>query len=248
MAQQRSVSWQTRWPIIGFISLLFCIGFSGSPPEDPGDEDYVRFLLEAPAASPYHTIRYEITRRQPATTAVHRRQLPGLDEGLHALGLLTPDESNAFFQLARALTKSPLPSVPRAVQVALGALTWRCDLRLDGKQQTFVATDLENLPDRRYARLFAAVQREVLAHAGELPFRNVFFPSRERGWLNIESTPVARVTIDDFETKLETPLYAYDVAAGTHAVVLRSRDGRLERTFEVKVEAQGTTTLRIDLQ
>jgi hypothetical protein len=232
--------------------LLSCLlGASLAGParaEEPGDEDYVRFTLEAPAASPYHIIRYEITRRRPATTAVHRRQLPGLSEGLHALGLLTPEEAAAFFAQAKELDAGSLPAVPAGPTTTPGALTWRCDLMLDGKRHVFVASDLENLPDRRYARLFDAVRRTVLLRAGELPFRNVYFPAKERGWLNIESVPAATVTLDGFDTRLETPMYSYDIAAGTHTVTLRSLDGRYERTFEVRVEAQGTTTLRIDLR
>lgn len=230
-------------------------GVAPTPSSQSDEEDYVRFTLETgygqptaiPAASPYHTIRYEITRRRPATTAVHRRRLPGLDEGLHALGLLTPEESQAFFALARTLDAARLPSAVAAVPKA-GAITWRCDVLLDGKQASFVVTDPENQRDRRYAKLFDAVRRTVLEHAGELPFRNVFFPSKDRGWLNIECVPAAAVTIDGFDTKLETPIYSYDIAAGTHALVLKTADGRYERTFEVRVEPLGTTTLRIDLR
>jgi len=228
------------------------------PPVAPAthdDEDFVRFTLETgvgqptavPAASPYHTIRYEITRRRPATTAVHRRMLPGLEEGLHALGLLTPEESASFFALARSLGATSLPSAVASVATP-GVLTWRCDLMLAGKHTTFVVSDPENQADRRYARLFDAVRRTVLEHAGELPFRNVFFPAKDRGWLNIECVPAAAVTIDGFDTRLETPMYSYDMAAGTHALVLKSLDGRFERTFEIRVEPQGTTTLRIDLR
>jgi len=223
-------------------------GARAAPPEPSESEDFVRFTLEPPAASPYHTIRYEITRRAPATTAVHRRQLPGLEEGLHALGLLTPEESRDFFALARGLDAASLRSVPRTSATPPGALTWRCDLLLDGKVASFIVTDPDNLVDRRYARLLAAVQRTVLEHAGELRFRNVFFPAHDRGWLNVESVPAAALTLDGFDTKLETPLYSYEVAAGTHEIVLRSLDGRLVRTFQVRVEPQGTTTLRIDLR
>ena len=229
------------------VIVLACSWTSSALAAAPDDEDFVRFTLEPgqPAASPYHTIRYEITRRRPATTAVHRRMLPGLDEGLHSLGLLTPEESQAFFALAKGLAATSLPSV---IALKPGALTWRCDMQLDGVAASFVATDLENLPDRRYAKLFDAVRRTVLANAGELPFRNVFVPKDDRGWLNVECVPAAAVTIDGFDTKLETPMYSYDIAAGTHTLTLKSKDGRFERSFEVRVEPQGTTTLRIDLR
>lgn len=171
--------------------------------------------------------------------------LPGTEEGLHALGLLTPAESDGFFALARSLEATSLSSV--GVRKP-GVLTWRCDLLLDGKSATFTASDIDNLKDRRYFRLFDAVRGIVLGTAGELPFRNVFYPANERGWLNIESVPAASVQLDGFDTRLETPLYSYEVAAGPHKLVMRSLDGRFERSFDIRVEAQGTTTLRIDLR
>lgn len=250
------------------ISLLSCLivlsssldGVLAAAPDEShlsaDEEDFVRFTLDngsgtdaraTPAATPYHTIRYEITRRRPATTAVHRRRLPGLEEGLHALGLLTPEESATFFALARDLDALELPSrVP--ADPPPGALTWRCNMQLDGETGTFLVTDPENAEDRRYARLFDAVRRTVTTHAGDLHFRNVFFPTDDRGWLNVESVPAAAVEIDGFDTKLETPMYSYDIAAGKHQLRLRSLDGRHDRTFEIRVEPQGTTTLRIDLR
>jgi hypothetical protein len=247
------------WVASALVVLLGAPALAAAPDEAPApapdEEEFVRFTLETardegpatPAATPYHTIRYEITRRRPATTAVHRRRLPGLEEGLHALGLLTPEEAAEFFALARSLDAAGLPSRIAATPPP-GALTWRCDVLLDGKTGSFAVTDPENARDRRYARLFDATRRTVLAHAGELPFRNVFFPADDRGWLNIESVPAAAVVIDGFETKLETPMYSYDIAAGKHQLTLRSLDGRYDRTFEIRVEPQGTTTLRIDLR
>lgn len=212
-----------------------------------GADDYVRFTLEGPQASPYHTIRFEITRRGPAITAVHRRQLPGLDEGLHALGLLTPEEGEAIFALARTVDATRLTdSAPKVA--APGALTWRCHVLLDGQAHTFLVTDPDNAPDRRHARLFSAVRKTVVAVAGELPFRNVFVPASDRGWLNIESVPAAKVVIDGFDTRLTTPLYSYELAGGAHTVTLTSLDGRFVRTYDIRLEPQGTTTLRIDLR
>ncbi len=223
---------------VALLSCLFLVTFAG-------DDDYVRFTLEGPAATPYHTIRYEITRRGRTTTAVHRRNLPGLDEGLHALGLLTRPEADAIFDLARVTSATSLPD---ALADNPFLPTWRCDLLVDGKTHTFRARDLENLPDRRYRQLFSAVKSSVMTNAGDLPFRNVFFPAKDRGWLNIETIPAARVFIDGFDTRLETPMYAYELGSGPHKLKLRSTDGRFERELDIKVEPQGTTTLRVDLR
>lgn len=213
-----------------------------------GDDEYVRWTLLTPAASPYHLIRYEVTRRQPATTAVHRRQLPDADEGLHALGLLTREESDSYFARVRALDAGHLADAKPAGKRTPGALTWRCETFLDGEAHAFEVTAMGELADRRYAQLFRATRDVVLEHAGELPFRNTFFPAKQRSWLNVESIPASKVTIDGFDTHLETPLYAYEVAAGEHVVILESTDGRYKRDYRVKLEAEGTTTLRVDLR
>ena len=212
-----------------------------------GDDDYVRWSLVTPAPSPYHTIRYEITKRRPATTAVHRRNLPGLDESLHGLGLLTPEESDAAFAEVRAADALALVDAP-AASPRPSTLTWECEVRLDGKESKFEVADPLLQPDRRYARLFLAVREVVRARAGELPFRNVFFPADERGWVNIESVPTARVFVDGLDTQLDTPLYAYEISAGSHTIRLVDKDGAHDRTYTVRVEAQGTTTLRVDLR
>lgn len=211
-----------------------------------GEDDFVRFTLEPAQTSPYHTIRYEITRRGPATTAVHRRGLPGLDEGLHALGLMTREEADRIFALAREVDALKL-SDHRPKHLAPGAVTWRCHVQLGGVAHTFLVTDPDNA-ERRYARLFHAVRHAALTIAGELPFRNVFVPATDRGWLNIESVPAAKVRIDGFDTRLETPMYSYELAAGPHTITLTSLDGRYNRTFEIRLEPQGTTTLRVDLR
>lgn len=230
--------------LVAFVGLTFVSGAEARAASD--EDDFVRFTLEPPGPSPYHTIRYEITRRGPATTAVHRRGLPGLDEGLHALGLMTREEGERIFALAREVDAVKLTD-HRPKHVAPGAVTWRCHVQLSGVSHTFLVTDPDNA-ERRYARLFSAVRHAALTIAGELPFRNVFVPATDRGWLNIESVPAARVRIDGFDTRLETPMYSYELAAGPHTITLTSLDGRYSRTFEIRLEPQGTTTLRVDLR
>lgn len=234
---------------LSFILMLCLMLWALAAPSlaQAGEDDYVRWSLVPPAASPYYMIRYEITKRRPATTAVHRRNLPGLDEGLHALGLLTPDESDALFAAVRKADALSLPDARGAAHRA-GELVWDCEVHLDGKDHRFTVTEPMTQADRRYAALFRIVRDAAVRFAGELPFRNVFFPAGQRGWVNIESVPAAKVYLDGLDTQLETPLYAYEVAAGSHEVRLVSGDGRFDRTYTVRIEAQGTTTLRVDLR
>lgn len=231
-----------RLSLIAFLLSAFAVSFAG-------DDDYVRWSLEAPGPSPWVTIRYEITRRTPATTAVHRRRLPGTEEGEHALGLLTPEESDAFFDSVRALTPLTLASDPPPKGKAAAArLRFRCDLLLDGTLHTFTATDPATHANPAIRALFHSVADLVTEIAGPLPFRQVFFPATERAWLNVESVPAAVVSVDGFDTGLTAPLYAYEVKAGERVVTLRTADGALERTYTVRVEPGGTTTLRVDLR
>ncbi len=232
-----------RLRLIAFLLFVFSIAFAG-------DDDYVRWSLEAPGPTPWTTIRYEVTRRTPATTAVHRRRLPGTDEGEHALGLLTPDESDAFFTAVRALDPLTLVSDPAPIGRARAApgLRFQCDLLLGGAHHTFTVSDPSTHTNPRVRQLFHTVASLVTRVAGPLPFRQVFFPATERAWLNIESVPSAIVTVDGFDTGLSAPLYAYEVKAGERVVTLRTPNGELERTYTVRVEAGGTTTLRVDLR
>ena len=175
--------------IVRFLVIaLACSWTSSALAAAPDDEDFVRFTLEPgqPAASPYHTIRYEITRRRPATTAVHRRMLPGLDEGLHSLGLLTPEESQAFFALAKGLAATSLPSV---IALKPGALTWRCDMQLDGVAASFVATDLELLPElgdegflSPYITAELTTDPAERTRAHDLARRHMQTPDHETAW------------------------------------------------------------------
>jgi hypothetical protein len=213
------------------------------------DDDYVRLAMEHPAPTPYSVVRYEVARRGRATMAVHRRQLPGYNEPLHGVGLMTLDEASAVWELCRSTDATHLPDAPTPASAAgEGAFTWRIEVSLDGAEHVFRVGDPQNQPDRRYARLAEGVIRAVTQRAGELPFRNVFVPSARLGWLDIVSVPAARVFLDGADTGLQTPLYGYEVEAGRHAVRLESLDATLLRAYDVRVEPAGTTHLHVDLR
>ena len=212
-----------------------------------GAEDYVRIRLSPGGPTPFDSIAYEVTWRGPATTAVHRRTLPGDAESLHSLGLLTRDEALAVGALLRGVDVLSLgDGAPESASP--WDLTWTVDVQLEGVSRTFRVTAPEQLRDRRYFRLVDGVRRAVKAVTGELPFRNVFFSPDRRGWVTLQSVPAARVWIDGFDTQLETPLYSYELAAGAHTIRLVAASADLDRTYEIKVEPGGTTNLRVDLR
>jgi hypothetical protein len=227
-----------------------------SPAARAGEDDYVRWSLLPPSPGPWQLLRYEITRRPPATTAVHRRRLPTASEADHALGLLTPEESDAFFASVRALDPFALASDPGVSSESLpsGArpdptrARFACDLLLDGRAHQVLVQDPASHANPSIRKLFDQTASLVLAHAGDLPFRDIFAPIPERGWLNVESIPAARVTLDGLDTQLTSPVYGLEVRSGARTVTLTSLDGRLTRTFTPQIAPRGTTTLRVDLR
>ncbi len=258
------MSWRRITSVLGLLAVAAV--------STAGADDYIRMTLVDPAPTPFSTVRYEVSRRGPATLAVHRRQLPGYGEPLHEMGLMTPEEADALWRTVAELgscvlesaspaggsdeaTASARPakgsrnrSKKEAASPTLAGPAWEIELSVDGRRNHFTVADPANQPDRRYATLVRTVRQSVHAITGELPFRNVFIDSDAMGYINIVSVPVARVTIDGFDTQLETPLYGYELSGGSHQVRLGSTDGRFERQYEVRVEAGGTTRLRVDLR
>ena len=94
------------------------------------------------------------------------------------------------------------------------------------------------------------IRSEVIALAGDLPFRNVFFEPGTYGYLNLTTVPVAKVFIDDRSIDYETPLYGYELKAGTHKLRLESTQekGGYVREHTVKIAPGMTTILHMDLR
>ena len=231
---------------IGAITALLCTwGMSTG-----ADGDYVMLTLAQPSSSPFATVRYEVAVRGRVNTATHRRELPGYGESLHGMGLLTRAEAAAYWKAIEALDLDQLgDAVPKVdSKERTEGLVWEIEWLIDGVERTIRVADAANHPDRRYQRVLTLTQGVVHSLAGELPFRNVFIPEGRLGWLNVVTVPVARLYVDGFDTELETPLYGYEVSAGTHTLKLKTADGMHERTYKVKVDPGGTTLLRVDLR
>ena len=211
--------------------------------------DYVRLTLRESGATPFSLVRYEVSSRGRNTTCVHRRQLPGHGEALHGMGLLTAADAN---ELWRALKKNdglklPTIKVPDGFPWSTVA-RWTVELSLDGQEHSFQVSAPTHQLDRRYHRLITAVRRVVEPLAGEQPYRNIFFPDDIRGWLDVDGVPPARVVIDGFDTRMETPIFGYELEAGEHEILLRTPDGRYERTYRFQIEPTMTTRLKVDLR
>ena len=210
------------------------------------DGDSVRLVRESPAASPYATMRYEIVDRG-APTAVQRKTLPGHSESLHAMRLLTREKAERFFDDVISWAGNGLVD---AIEPTVGVDTtvWRVEIRVRGLEQAFRVRDPLNQKDTRYGKIVRRLRALVDASTGELPFRNIFYPPQVLGWVNIRAVPQASVVIDGFDTRLKTPLYGYELKAGTHVVRLGSVDGKIQREYTIRVDPGGTTHLAVDLR
>lgn len=211
--------------------------------------DYVRLTVSSPGPTPFSLIRYEVSTRGRTTTCVHRRQLPGHGEALHGMGLLTRQDADSLWGLLRTTNAMELPDADTPKDLPWSAtIRWRVELSVGGQEHGFQVTEPIHQVDRRYQRLVAGVRSLVERLAGEQPYRNVFFPDEVRGWLDVEGVPPAQVFIDGFETRMETPLFGYELESGDHELRLRTEDGRYDRTYRFRIEPTMTTRLKVDLR
>ena len=102
--------------------------------------------------------------------------------------------------------------------------------------------------DSRYGAIIETIRTTVLEHAGDLVFRNVFFEPGTYGWVNLTSVPPATVSIDGRPTGLKTPIYGYELPAGTHKVRLYAEEQKWERVHTVRIDPGMTTIVHFDLR
>jgi hypothetical protein len=208
--------------------------------------DYIHLSLDLKNHTPFSVLRYEITDRGPASSGVHRRVLAGTQEFLQGMTLFTQAEATSLWQELRQLKATTLPSASKKTREV--GLLWSFVMQLDGKTHRFRVRDPINQKDRRYWQLFNRVKTMVKRGTGALPFRNVYFPQGKYGWFHVQSIPTARVYVDGFDTKLETPVYLYKLAVGKHQISLRATDSGIKKHFEVKIAPMSHRRLNADLR
>ena len=73
------------------------------------------------------------------------------------------------------------------------------------------------------------------------------YAAADTGFLNVTSTPEARVSIDGKDTGKTTPVVHLELPAGHHQLTLISLDGKLTRTLGISIAPTDTTRLRVNL-
>jgi hypothetical protein len=199
--------------------------------------------------TPYRELDYAIVVRANTPVAYQTKELLGYSEPLQRLALLTWEEYGAIWseiekigglQAIRAAADAP-PSKDRAVA------RWVVTVELAGEtvERAFVGELWELPPPIRGS--IEAVAAGIRSRTGAMPFRNVFVTPSKRGWVDVESRPVARVWLDGRDTGENTPLLTYELPAGEHTLRLVSEEHGLDRTYTFRVDAGITTLLNLDL-
>ena len=73
-------------------------------------------------------------------------------------------------------------------------------------------------------------------------------PSRERGFVKINSIPSAKIFIDGKDTGMYTPAFSIPLSPGLHKLRLVTTEQKLERTRSVTIKAGKTSLLVIDFR
>ncbi|MFT7622075.1 MAG: hypothetical protein ACI9WU_001242, partial [Myxococcota bacterium] len=190
---------------------------------------------------------YEVLWRARVAVAGHYRGLVGYDEAMHAMKLVPAAEFVSLLDKAGELGLFTLKDAPEPT-AAPGALSYEIEARRGDKTVLVKVTGPDGQANKQYGQIIELVRTFVLARAGDLPFRNVFFEPGTFGYVNLTSVPVCKVHIDGRELPLETPIYGYELPAGTHEVKLVAVKEGWERSHTLRVEPGMTTIVHFDLR
>jgi hypothetical protein len=196
--------------------------------------------------SPFQSIEYEIRVWARTPVATHTRTLVNYPEPLQKMALLTWEEYAAIWEVIDGASLDV--STGATSPPGLAAPTWHLELRRGTDRRVVTAAGIPSELPSDVRAIVTAVVSIVVEQAGSISFRNVFFEKAERGWLDVESVPPARVYLDGRDLGETTPLYTYEVEAGRHELRLVAEDRGLDRTWEVQVHPGMTTILNLDLR
>jgi hypothetical protein len=215
---------------------------------DPLDGSLVS-VVAVGGFTPYNQVRYDIVWRSGTAVATHYRSLINYDESLHALSLVRRKRYEQLLKAVRSAGAWSLPDAPKPA-ISMAGIRYEVEVVYGGKAHRFVVHDPNAQADPRYAQIIDHVRSEVVALAGSLPFRNVFFEPGTYGYLNLTTVPVAKVFINDRSIGHETPLYGYELTVGNHKLRLESaqKKGGFVREHTVKISPGMTTILHMDLR
>lgn len=176
-----------------------------------------------------------------ASTLSVVKYYPGGRGHRHRLALLSDIEAKSVLDGLAACGLGALPGRGPRRGADLHTLRW------EGLGKGVASVDDPHAAkDGRFSACVAVLEDAVNLHIGSLPWRDVFYPKQELGFLRAESTPAARVFVNGEDTGEVTPVPALALRVGVHQVTFVSEG--LRRTYEVRVLPEATTNLDVDLR
>lgn len=248
----------TRWLISTTLCLLLFVTMpvwparGDSPPHDDDTSQAAHIPDMRIAVSGQHlkaprkVERYTLRVQRGVATITAARQVPGPHGEEKRVGIVDDDALRAAWASLRACELFALRAAPG---IARPQRLWTFDVRRgDERPRQWRVADPERQPDRRHQACLDALQKLALEQLGPIPEREPFKPGEAVGFLHIDSVPTARVWVDGVDTGRDVPLRRIPLRPGEHKVTFVAPEMGLERSYTVKIMADITTNLDVDLR
>jgi len=199
--------------------------------------------------TPYKRVRYVLRHQNGSSTiGVTKEYFGDRLPRQQKVGLL---DIKVLGVLLHSLDDCGLTELESASEVMKpAAVTWTFTVVVgDRIDKTITVPDPELQRDGRYLQCLDLLRGATTARLGPTPFRDLYFELGEFGFLHVASTPSsAQVIVNGREIGEVTPMTSLLLPVGEHRVELVSKEHGLRRIYSVKVMADITTNLDVDLR
>lgn len=236
------------------------------------DGAWARVQLRA-NPGPFQYLAYELTSRGPAGVISHVRGYMGRTDVVTRTELLSKADLRRVMGYLRdlgalQLAPVPPPAEPKGpVAKSKGKATppiaagdeashgprqssvpiFELSFRLGEQDRTLLVTDPDMLADRRYARFIEVLRLVALRVAGPIAYEGPAGSAGQAGYLFIDSSPSAEVSLDGVPLGETTPVFAHPTSPGNHTILLENKRLDLRREVKVKVQSGLTTSVELEL-
>ncbi len=237
------------------------------------DGAWARVQLRA-NPGPFQYLAYELTSRGPAGVISHVRGYMGRTDVVTRTELLTKADLRRVLGYLRDLGALQLPPVPPPAEpkprVGKGKRkaappilasddaahgpnqstvpVFELSFRLGDQDRSLLVADPDMLADRRYARFIEVLRLVALRVAGPIAYEGPAGSAGQSGYLFIDSSPSAEVSLDGVPLGETTPVFAHPTSPGNHTILLENKRLDLRREVKVKVQSGLTTSVEMELQ
>ena len=195
--------------------------------------------------SPFALVRYTLRIQGGVGTIAVLKQSRAEKGTRQGLGVVPPE---ALGEAVKALRACGLQQLEAKRSKGPSAQRWRFDVTTEAGVRSFEVSDPLRESDARYAACLDVLRTLSERHAGALSFRDVFYPEDSMGYLQVDSIPRARVTIDGVDTGELSPVRDIPLKVGEHVVTFRDEGRKIHKTYKVRIMSGMTTNLDVDLR